>query len=52
MVASLNVDTQAEITPRMFFLLRERQSTYNATVQLRKEVENCTTVYTYIAVSR
>ncbi|KAK3883097.1 hypothetical protein Pcinc_012561, partial [Petrolisthes cinctipes] len=48
MVASLTLDTQAEISPRMFFLLRERQSEHNTTVQLRKEVENCTTIYTYI----
>ncbi|XP_071522748.1 integrin alpha-PS2-like isoform X3 [Panulirus ornatus] len=48
MDVSLRLDTEAELSPRMFFLHRERQSMDNFTLELRKSVENCSSVYTYI----
>nr|XP_045592952.1 integrin alpha-PS2-like [Procambarus clarkii] len=44
----LRVDTRAELVPRMFFLHREGEAAENVTLELRKSVERCTTLYTYL----
>ncbi|XP_069954463.1 integrin alpha-PS2 isoform X2 [Cherax quadricarinatus] len=44
----LQVDTKAELAPRMFFLQREGHTLHNLTLELRKSVEHCATIYTYL----
>lgn len=45
---SLKLDRQAELSPRMFFLEKEKHSVSNSTIELRKSVKGCKSVYTYI----